>query len=212
MNGQHEVVISLRNVSVRYKRRGGLFRRRQYYQALNNVSFDIYRGETLGIVGRNGAGKSTLLRCIAGIIKPDFGVVINNNVSVSLLALQAGFDPELSGRDNALINGMLLGYDKKQIQSKLEIIKEFSELGDFFEESVKTYSSGMRSRLGFSVSTHLKSDVLLLDEILSVGDANFKRKAELEIIKKCLSEQTVIIVSHSEQQLAKLCSRIIEIK
>ena len=85
-----------------------------------------------------------MLRCIAGIIKPDFGVVINNNVSVSLLALQAGFDPELSGRDNALINGMLLGYDKKQIQSKLEIIKEFSELGDFFEESVKTYSSGMR--------------------------------------------------------------------
>merc|ERR1712072_401029 len=127
-------------------------------------------------------------------------------VSVSLLALQAGFDPELTGRDNALINGMLLGYTKTKIKKNLEKIKEFSELGDFFEEPVKAYSSGMRSRLGFAVSVYLKPDVLLLDEILSVGDSEFKIKAEKEIIKKCISDQTVIMVSHSQNQLNRLCT------
>lgn len=212
MNLENDAVISLKDVTIRYKRRGGLFRKTQYYQALNKVSFDIYRGETLGIIGRNGAGKSTLLRCIAGIIKPDSGKVINNGVSVSLLALQAGFDQELTGRDNALLNGMLMGYTKKQVEKNLENIKEFSELDEFFEEPVKTYSSGMRSRLGFSVSVYLNPDVLLLDEVLSVGDAEFKRKAEKEIIKKCMSEQTVIMVSHSQSQLDRLCTRVIEVE
>ncbi|MAR00982.1 MAG: ABC transporter [Oceanospirillaceae bacterium] len=212
MTYHKDIIISLSDVSVRYKRRGGLFSKAQYFEALTGVSFDIYRGETLGIVGRNGAGKSTLLKTIAGIIKPDSGEVVNMGVSVSLLALQAGFDPELTGRDNALINGMLLGYTKTKIKKNLEKIKEFSELGDFFEEPVKAYSSGMRSRLGFAVSVYLKPDVLLLDEILSVGDSEFKIKAEKEIIKKCISDQTVIMVSHSQNQLNRLCTRVIEVK
>ena len=120
MTYHKDIIISLSDVSVRYKRRGGLFSKAQYFEALTGVSFDIYRGETLGIVGRNGAGKSTLLKTIAGIIKPDSGEVVNMGVSVSLLALQAGFDPELTGRDNALINGMLLGYTKTKIKKKME--------------------------------------------------------------------------------------------
>ena len=206
-----EVILSLQSVGVRYKRRGGLFSKTRYYQAFENIDLDIYRGETLGIVGRNGAGKSTLLRVIAGIIRPDSGQVINHGVSVSLLALQAGFDPELPGRDNAIINGMLLGYSKKQVEAKIDEISDFSELGNFFDEPVKTYSSGMRSRLGFSVAMYLRPDVLLLDEVLSVGDAQFKKKAEMEILKKCMSDQTIVIVSHSERQLNETCTRVIEV-
>src|SRR5690625_2469628 len=145
-----ETLISLRNAGVRYKRRGGLFRPANYHQALEGLSLDIYRGETLGIVGRNGAGKSTLLRVIAGIIKPDSGTIVNNGATVALLALQAGFDVELPGVDNAVISGMLLGYSRKQVEAKLDEIIEFSELGEFIYEPVKSYSTGMRTRLGFS--------------------------------------------------------------
>ena len=209
---QHgDVVLSLQNVGVRYKRRGGLFRRPEYFQALKNISFDLHRGETLGIVGRNGAGKSTLLRVLAGIILPDEGKVINHGVSVSLLALQAGFDPELAGRDNAIMNGMLLGYTRKQVEQCMNDIIDFSELGDFIDEPVKTYSSGMRSRLGFSVSVFMMPDVLLLDEILSVGDKKFRAKAEAEMMRKINRDQTVVLVSHSQQQINKICSRAIAI-
>ena len=126
------------------------------------------------------------------------------------MALQAGFDPELPGRDNALFNGMLLGYTKKQVESKIEKIKHFSELGDFFEEPVKTYSSGMRSRLGFSVAMFLTPDVLLLDEVLSVGDIAFREKAENEIIrKKTEGLLTIVLVSHSKSQIDKVSDRVI---
>lgn len=206
-----DVIISLNGVGVRYKRRGGIFRESEYFQALEGVSFDIHRGETLGIVGRNGAGKSTLLRVIAGIIKPDSGKIINHGVTVSLLALQAGFDPELPGKDNAIMSGMLMGYTRRQVESRLEEIREFSELGKFMEEPVKTYSSGMRARLGFSVSVFLTPDVLLLDEILSVGDKDFRQKAEHEMMKKIHSNQTVILVSHSEGQVNRICDRKIEL-
>lgn len=212
MTGNHDLIVSLRGVCVRYKKRGSIFGKSQYFQALDNVSFDIHRGETLGIVGRNGAGKSTLLRVIAGIIQPDAGEVINRGVSVSLLALQAGFDPELPGRDNAIINGMLLGYSKKQVESKIESIKAFSELNDFFEEPVKTYSSGMRSRLGFSVSMYLTPDVLLLDEVLSVGDREFREKAESEIQKKTSKgDLTLVLVSHSKVQVEKVTDRVVRL-
>ncbi|MCB2428445.1 ABC transporter ATP-binding protein [Methylophaga pinxianii] len=202
-------IISLRDVGVRYKRAGSIFRKTQYYQALKSINLDIYPGETLGILGRNGAGKSTLLKVISGILKPDSGEIINRGASVSLLALQAGFDPNLSGRDNAVLSGMLQGYSRKEIESKLEEIQDFSELGDFFYEPVRTYSSGMRTRLGFSVSTTISPDVLLIDEVLSVGDKEFRKKAEQVIIQKIQSQQTIILVSHSEQQIIRLCERSI---
>ncbi len=212
MNTENEAIISLENVSVRYKRRGGIFRKAIYHEALKDITLDIYRGETLGVIGRNGAGKSTLLKTIAGVIKPDDGVVYNRGVSVSLLALQAGFDSELSGLDNAVFNGMLLGYSRKQVISRLNDIQKFSGLEEFFYEPVKTYSSGMKSRLGFSVSVFLKPDVLLLDEVLSVGDKDFKKQAESEIIRAMLSQdQTVVLVSHSAAQIDRLCDRKIEI-
>lgn len=206
-----EVVISLEAIGVRYKRRGGLFRKPDYFQALENINLDIYRGETLGIVGRNGAGKSTLLRLIAGIIKPDSGTITNYGVSVSLLALAAGFDPELPGTDNAIFSGMLLGYTRRQVEARLDDIKAFSELGDFMHQPVKTYSSGMRSRLGFAVAMYMTPDVLLLDEVLSVGDKEFRKKAEGEMMKKLHSDQTIILVSHSEQQIDRVCDRKIEL-
>ena len=202
-------IISLQNVGVRYKRSGNVFRRKSYFEALKSITLDIYPGETLGILGRNGSGKSTLLRIISGLIRPDQGKVINNSVSVSLLALQTGFDSNLNGRDNAILSGMLQGHSRKEVQTRLDEIQEYSELGDFFFEPVRTYSTGMRTRLGFSITTIISPDVLLVDEVLSVGDKHFKEKAERTMIAKIQSQQTVVLVSHSHHQIARLCDRAI---
>jgi len=202
-------VISLQDVAVRYKISGNLFKRKSYFQALKAVNIDIYPGETLGILGRNGAGKSTLLRLISGVIKPDQGKVINNGVSVSLLALQAGFDLNLNGHDNAILSGMLQGHTKRKIIEKLDEIHQYSELGDFFFEPVRTYSMGMRARLGFSITTIISPDVLLVDEVLGVGDQHFRKKAENTMLTKIQSQQTVVLVSHSHQQIARLCDRAV---
>lgn len=207
----HSPLISLRNVGVTYKRRSGFFRPPKLYNVFNDLSFDVFPGETIGIVGRNGAGKSTLLKIMAGLIIPDQGQILNRGASVSLLSLQAGFDAELSGRDNAVFSGMVLGYTKKQVMARLKDICDFSELGDFFYEPVKTYSAGMRSRLGFSVAMYMSPDVLLLDEILSVGDKQFRAKAEKAMMRKINSEQTVVLVSHSEAQINAVCDRKIEL-
>ncbi|WP_299130683.1 ABC transporter ATP-binding protein [uncultured Vibrio sp.] len=201
-------VIELNNVAVIYKERKSLFKSNEF-RALKDISFDVYKGEVLGIIGRNGAGKSTLLRLLAGIIKPDAGYVNHNTDSVSLMALAAGFDSNLSGRQNSIISGMLMGYSKKYIQTKLEEIKNFSELQEFFEKPVKTYSSGMRARLAFSIAMYVSPDVLLIDEVLGVGDVSFKQKAELALEEKIASNITVIIVSHSEQQVSRLAERVI---
>lgn len=206
-----DILISLRDVGVCYKRRGGLFKPARYHQAFEGLNLDIYRGETLGVVGRNGAGKSTLLRLIAGIIEPDSGTMVNHGASVALLALQAGFDAELSGVDNAVISGMLLGYSRKAVESRLDEIAEFSELGDFMYEPVKSYSAGMRARLGFSVAIYLTPDVLLLDEVLSVGDKHFREKAEFEMMKRITSNQTVLLVSHQEGLIDRVCDRKISL-
>lgn len=202
-------IISLENVGVRYKRVGNVFRRKKYFDALKDVTLDIYPGETLGVLGRNGAGKSTLLKVIAGLIRPDSGRVINRGVSVSLLALQAGFDPNLSGRDNAVISAMLQGASRKEAESRLGEIQDYAELGEFFDEPIRTYSTGMRARLGFAVSTIIDPDVLLLDEVLSVGDQQFKEKARRTMMEKLSSEQTVILVSHSQEHIKTFCSRAI---
>ena len=204
-----EPIISLRDVGVRYKRSGNVFRRKSYFEALKSVTLDIYPGETLGILGRNGSGKSTLLRIISGVIRPDQGKIINHSVSVSLLALQAGFDPDLSGRDNAILSGMLQGYSRREVLGRLDEIQEYSELGDFFFEPVRTYSTGMRARLGFSITTIISPDVLLVDEVLSVGDKHFKEKAERTMAAKIESEQTIVLVSHSHHQILRLCDRAV---
>jgi lipopolysaccharide transport system ATP-binding protein len=204
-----EPVISLRDVAVRYKRSGNVFRKRSYYEALKSVDLDVYPGETLGILGRNGAGKSTLLRIISGVIQPNQGQVINHGVSVSLLALQAGFDPNLNGRDNVILNGMLQGYSRKEVEAHIDDIHEYSELGEFFFEPLRTYSTGMRARLGFSITTIISPDVLLVDEVLGVGDKHFRQKAEQTMINKMVSQQTIVLVSHSHGQIVRLCDRAV---
>ena len=204
-----EPIISLQEIGVRYKRSGNVFRRKSYFEVLKSVTLDIYPGETLGILGRNGSGKSTLLRIISGVIRPDHGKIINHGASVSLLALQAGFDPNLNGRENAILSGMLQGYTRCEVQAQLGEIQEYSELGEFFFEPVRTYSTGMRARLGFSITTIISPDVLLVDEVLGVGDKHFQEKAERTMATKILSEQTVVLVSHSHHQIARLCDRAV---
>lgn len=205
-------IISIRSLDVKFSQKTKWYLPAQTFYALRGVDIDIYEGETLGIIGRNGAGKSTLLKIMAGILKPDGGSIHNHGVSVSLLALQAGFDWDLDGRDNAIINGMLLGYSKADVKALLPDILEFSGLGDFFYQPIRTYSSGMLSRLAFSVAIYMRPDVLLLDEVLSVGDHEFRQKAEAEMMKKINSRQTVVLVSHSQEQVERLCDRVIDLE
>lgn len=200
--------LSLRNVGVRFAL-SGKSNRNGFVEPLKGITLDVYRGETLGILGGNGVGKSTLLKVMSGALRPDRGEVINHGATVSLLALQAGFDLNLSGRDNALFGGMLLGYKRREVLARLEEVKAYSELGNFFDEPLRTYSSGMASRLGFAISTIISPEVLLVDEVLSVGDAHFKKKAERTMMQKIAAGQTVVLVSHSRTQVANLCDRCV---
>lgn len=210
--------ITVDNVSVNYSRVVGLelkkiFSRapgREKYQALKNVSFVVEDGEILGVIGLNGSGKSTLLRTIAGVMKPDSGRVILYGKSVSLLSFGLGLNRELSGRDNIFLSGLLMGFTKKEIEEKYDDIVEFSELGSAIQQPIKTYSSGMKSRLGFSIAAELGTDILLLDEIFSVGDIAFKRKSFAKMNEMITNEKkTVIIVSHNINSLKKLCNRVL---
>jgi ABC-type polysaccharide/polyol phosphate transport system ATPase subunit len=203
-----KVFLSLRDVGVRFNM-SGKASKSGYIEPLKGISLDVRAGETLGVLGANGAGKSTLLKIMSGALHPDHGEVINQGASVALLALQAGFDSNLSGRDNALFGGMLLGHSRKAVLQRLEEVKDYAELGDFFDEPVRTYSSGMASRLGFAISTVISPDVLLVDEVLSVGDAHFKKKAERTMMQKIAAGQTVVLVSHSRGQIANLCDRCV---
>jgi len=206
-----ESLISLKNVGVRFKYERSLFNT-DYFDALKQVSFDIYRGDSVGIIGRNGSGKTTLLRILGGIIRPDSGIIVNNNVSTTLLALQIGFDPELTGRLNALISGMLLGFKKRQVLANMDKIIEFAELEDFIDRPSRTYSAGMKARLGFAVALELSPDVLLIDEVLGVGDANFQKKSIAVMKKKLLSDQTIVFVSHSPALIKSLCNKAVWIE
>lgn len=203
--------ISVKNVGISYRKRLALTEKERYV-ALSDVSFDVKHGETLGIVGRNGAGKSTLLRIIADIIKPDKGEVINHGVTVSMLSLNLGLDPQLNGIDNAILSALLLGFTRKEAESNLEQIIKFSELGDFVHQPVKTYSSGMLTRLGFSIAIHLQPDVLLIDEVLGVGDIEFRGKSSEALKSKITSNQTVVLVSHQAAEMKALCDRVIWIE
>ena len=201
-------VMELNNVSVRYKSRKSFFRH-DYFTALEDVSFTIKKGETLGIIGTNGCGKSTLLKVLANIFGVDGGKVTWHCRQVSLLALALGFDAELTGRDNAVISGMFLGGRKREVLEKLDEIIEFSELEKFIDKPIKTYSNGMRARLGFSVAVKMNSELLLIDEVMGVGDGKFRQKAETAMINKISSQQTVVLVSHSMPQVEKLCDRVL---
>lgn len=199
-------IMQLDNVSVRYKTRRSFFRH-SYFTALDRISFNIEKGESLGVIGTNGCGKSTLLRVLAGVYGVDEGLVSWHCQQVSLLSLTLGFDFELSGRDNAIISGMFLGSRKQDVIAMLDEIVEFAELEAHIDKPMKTYSSGMRARLGFSVALKMQSELLLIDEVLGVGDGIFKRKATKAMADKICSDQTVVLVSHSLGQVKRLCNR-----
>ena len=204
-------LISLNDVGFTYKTLSGMLRVNKF-QALKSINMDVLPGETLGVIGSNGSGKSTLLKVLSRIYRPDSGTIEFNARKISLLSLALGFDPRLSGVDNAILSSMLLGASLKQAKQKVNGIIEFSELEEFAGQPVRTYSSGMKSRLGFSVALNMQTDVLLIDEALAVGDARFKKKSEQAIVKKVTSSQTVVLVSHSEAQINRLCDRAIWIE
>lgn len=179
------------------------------FHVLNDINFKIYKGEKVGIVGYNGAGKSTLLKVIAGIYPPDNGEVVTNGNISPLLSLGAGFDRNYSGRKNIYLNGAVLGYDKEFLKGKEEEIIEFSELGEFIDYPIKNYSSGMLAKLGFSIATVLNPDILIIDEILGVGDVTFRRKSGDKIKSLMDGKTTVLLVSHALSQIRKLCDKAI---
>ena len=203
--------ITISNLHMAYRRRLSL-RHQEKKPVFKGLSFEVISGETLGIVGTNGAGKSTLLRLIAGILDPDTGTIDRFDNTVSLLSLNLGLDPQLSGVDNAILSAVLLGFSKMEAEKALPSIIEFSELGNAIYEPVKTYSSGMQTRLGFSTALHLKPDILLIDEVLGVGDQRFQQKSSTALIEKITSNQTVILVSHQLPQLERLCTRVLWIE
>ena len=182
------------------------------FKATNNVSFKIYKGEKVGLIGFNGAGKSTLLKIISGVYTPDEGdVIINGNIA-PLLSLGAGFDKNYSGRENVFLNGAILGYNEEFLRSKYDEILEFSELGEFINLPVKNYSSGMLSKLGFSIATIVEPDILILDEVLGVGDITFKKKSKEKLRSLMASNTTVLLVSHSISEVRNICDKAIWIE
>lgn len=177
------------------------------FWALSDVNFTLHKGERLGVLGLNGAGKSTLLKAIAGVYKPTEGTVKRNGVIAPLLELGAGFDKEYTARENIYLYGAVLGYRKEFIEQKFDEIIEFAELQKFVDVPIKNYSSGMKSRLGFAICTAVSPDILILDEVLSVGDAKFRKKSEKRITDMFDEETTVIFVSHSLEQVRRICDK-----
>ncbi len=179
------------------------------FWALKDVSFKVKKGDRVGIMGFNGAGKSTLLKTVAGVLKPTMGEVKVSGIIAPLLELGAGFDMNYSGAENIYLYGATMGYSKSFIREKFDEIVEFSELGEFINSPMKSYSSGMKSRLGFSIATAVKPDVLILDEVLSVGDAAFREKSEQRVMDMMADGVTVLFVSHSTERVRKLCNKAI---
>ena len=215
-----EYAIEVQNLCIQYKGIqsfslktnlfGGRRSKPPVVEAVKNVSFKLKKGEILGIVGKNGSGKSTLLRAIAGIFSANSGTIDLHGNSVSLLSIGVGFQKELSGRENILLSGLLLGFTEEQIREKEDAIIAFSELGKFIDSPVRTYSSGMYSKLAFAITAVLETDIILIDEILSVGDPRFKKKSYAKM-QELISDKdrTVVIVSHDTRSVAKLCTKIL---
>lgn len=189
-------------------------RKLQYreFTALDQVSFTVERGEVLGIIGHNGAGKSTLLKIISGIQKPSKGSVTVRGNIVPMLELGSGFDLDMTGRENIYLNGAILGYSKEFLEEKCQEIIDFSELGNFIEEPIRNYSSGMMMRLAFAVAAVVEPEILIVDEILAVGDADFQRKSKKRMIEMMGGGTTVLMVSHDIQQIRQLCGRVLWIE
>ncbi len=212
--------IEVNNLHIRYKclrnfsLRKSLFKLRkskaEVFEAVRGISFSVKKGEIVGLIGKNGSGKSTTLRAIAGIFSPDEGTIALNSDSVALLSIGVGFQKKLTGRENIMLSGMLLGYPKEKIEEKMEDIISFAELGNFIDMPVKTYSSGMFSKLSFSITAVLEPDIMLVDEVLSVGDAKFKKKSYKKMQQLITDDhRTVMIVSHNTDTISKLCDRVI---
>lgn len=180
------------------------------FKAIKGISFEIPKGQILGICGKNGSGKSTLLRAISGIFSPDSGSINLHGNTISLLSIGVGFQKQLTGYENIYLSGMLLGFEKSEIDKKVDSIIEFSELGDAIYKPVRSYSSGMYSKLAFSITAILETDIILIDEVLSVGDVHFKEKSYNKM-KELISDEsrTVVIVSHSTSTICELCDKVI---
>ena len=213
-----EIAIEVKNVCINYRImknvtvRHNLFQRHsreETFEAVKNVSFTVEKGGILGVIGRNGSGKSTLLRAIAGVFSPNSGSTDLKGHTVSLMALGVGFKENLTGRENISLSGMLLGFRENQIRDKMHDIIDFAEIGEFIDRPVRTYSSGMHSKLAFAVTAMLETDIMLVDEVLSVGDERFKKKS-LGKMKELITDKnrTVIIVSHNIDTLKSLCDKV----
>lgn len=179
------------------------------FWALKNVSFDVKKGEVVGIIGRNGAGKSTMLKIISGILKPTSGSVVCHGNIVPMLELGSGFDNDLTGKENIFLNGSILGYTKEFLESKYQEILDFSELNQFIDIPIRNYSSGMVMRLAFSIATVVRPEILIVDEILSVGDADFQKKSHARMMELMSGGTTVLFVSHDQSQIREMCSRVV---
>lgn len=220
MNG---IVIEVKNATVRFNKSAEsisglkeyiikMLKRELMFQeflALKNINFTVKRGESWGLIGKNGSGKSTLLKLISGIIRPYQGnVTVNGSIS-PLIELGAGFDPELTARENIFLNGALLGYSKRFIESHFQEIVDFAELNDFIDVPIKNFSSGMSARLGFAIATVQKPDILIVDEVLAVGDFAFQQKCKERMEHLLSNGTTLLFVSHSIEQVKELCSKAI---
>ncbi len=215
------VAIQVENLHICYKTMNAVSvksffahaKRNERFEAIKGISFQVEHGEILGVIGQNGGGKSTLLRAVAGIFSPDAGKIDLFGQSVSLLAIGVGFQPLLTGRTNIELSGLLLGYNHEEIMSRMDEIIQFAELGDFIDKPVRTYSSGMYSKLAFAITATLESDITLVDEVLSVGDARFKQKS-FNRMRELISDEdrTVMFVSHDMSMIQTLCHRVLWIE
>lgn len=187
-------------------------KKKEYFYALKNVSFEVKKGEVIGLIGSNGAGKSTLLKVVSGVMKPTKGKVIVKGVISPMIELGAGFDAELTARENIYLNGAVLGYSKKFLDEKFEEIVEFSELRDFLDVPVKNFSSGMTAKLAFSIATIVNPEILIVDEILSVGDIKFQEKSKNKMMEMIKGGTTVLYVSHSLESIKDLCNKVVWIE
>lgn len=219
-NINREVAITVKDLHIKYRGikkfsiKRSFFKlkkgEKEYFEAVRGISFEVEKGKILGLIGKNGSGKSTTLRALAGIFSPDKGIIDLHDSTISLLSIGVGFQPKLTGYENIYLSGMLLGFSEAEIEAKEKEIIEFADIGDFIRKPVKTYSSGMYSKLAFAITAILETEIILIDEVLSVGDAQFKEKSYNKMKELIGAEdRTVVIVSHSLDTISELCDSVL---